>query len=177
MAINKKPLEEERRLFRECIGLQAKHNEAEIVKYARYMLNSIINGVVTEDGRLRNYDVIDYYSNITLSFEEFFNIIKSHLSLNEIRLFKKFCQYNASKEKVLINQFRNTRRIFYAQFDKYGKLIEGSGREIAEEEKAYIENFIKENELPEYQIVYETCIQRLKDYFGLEADKPKELVK
>ena len=43
MTINKKPLEEERRLFRECINIQEKNNEFEVADYARHMINAIIS--------------------------------------------------------------------------------------------------------------------------------------
>ena len=79
---------------------------------------------------------------------------------------------NESDIKVI----REEKRIFGLEYDKFGKIIEGSGREITKEETEKIINYLTDNEIPLNRKTYNAALKRyLNNYISFEETKKLKL--
>ena len=95
--------------YREVLARKREAFSEKVVELARRMAELIINGV-EENGKIRPFDIIDYYQLTTLDFNSFSSMIANRLSYNEIRAIKTFFKQNqlACKDRPIeIEKIRN----------------------------------------------------------------------
>lgn len=120
---------------------------ASIVKKIVLMLK---NGI-EENGVKRKFDILDYYQNTKLSFDNLTTIAVRICSKQELNLLKRFIKDNSKyttgvmhieetimKEKVEVNH----------QLDKNGMPIPGTGEIFDDESKIKIINYLRKNNIP-----------------------------
>lgn len=112
---------------------------------------SMLKNGIEENGVKRKFDILDYYQNTKLSFDNLTTIAVRICSKQELNLLKRFIKDNSKyttgvanieetimKEKVEINH----------QLDKNGMPIPGTGEIFDDESKIKIINYLKENNIP-----------------------------
>ena len=142
-----------------------KEERAKIVQMGKSIINAIKNGIILEDGRVRKFDIVDYYSLTALNFNELVYIIRDDLSVSEIKIIRKFQQAYEGVEPITLEMLFQTRRIYNVEFDEYRRIIPGSGREVTNEEKENIYNLMVSYNLPIINEVYEALLERWKHDF------------
>ena len=112
---------------------------------------SMLKNGIEENGVKRKFDILDYYQNTKLSFNNLTTIAVRICSKQELNLLKRFIKDNSKyttgvahieekimKEKVEVNH----------QLDKNGMPIPGTGEIFDDESKIKIINYLKENNIP-----------------------------
>jgi len=110
------------------------------------ILDKIKNGVVLEDGSIRQFTIIDYYRTLDLSFSETYKILEKNFSLEDIVLFRSFISVNSNFVKWIdasINNYYKSKVVLGVQFDENKKIIPNTGREITLDEKKIIIDYIR----------------------------------
>ncbi|MBO6195254.1 MAG: hypothetical protein J6O56_02765 [Bacilli bacterium] len=122
----------------------------------------LINGY-EENGKKRKFDIIDYYNITSIPLSNIVNIASKKLNRTQLYELKKIKngfmhsdKYNSSEEKAILEE----KRIVGVQFDKNGKIIEGSGREISLDEKKNILEFLKKNNISINRMTYNAALKR-----------------
>lgn len=136
--------------YKEKIENNMKQNFAINASIVKKIILMLKNGI-EENGALRKFDILDYYQNTKLSFDNFTKIAVQICSKQELNLLKKFIKDNSKytidtthieetimKEKVEINY----------QLDKNGMPIPGTGEIFDDESKIKIINYLKRNKIP-----------------------------
>lgn len=173
------PLYEEYKNFTKS---KSKQIFVSIISNGKKMVNELKNGVLLENGDVRDFDIIDYYNLTTLKLQEFLNIIKSELTPQEIVLYRRFANANGRINTLDLQQLYNQRQVFGVEFDKNNNPIMGTGREIQKEEKENIVNYLKESKLPLTINVYNAAFKRWKNgylnmptNFNLDSEQAKKI--
>lgn len=112
---------------------------------------SMLKNGIEENGVKRKFDILDYYQNTKLSFNNLTTIAVRICSKQELNPLKRFIKDNSKyttgvanieetimKEKVEINH----------QLDKNGMPIPGTGEIFDDESKIKIINYLKKNNIP-----------------------------
>jgi hypothetical protein len=69
------------------------------------------------------------------------------------------------------------KRVVGIQFDKFGKIIEGTGKEITIEEKEKIIKYLEKNNIPFNRMTYNAALKRYIDEFiNLDNEKTLKLI-
>ncbi len=136
--------------YKEKIENNMKQNFAINASIVRKIVSMIKNGV-EENGVLRKFDILDYYQNTKLSFDNFTKIAIQICSKQELNLLKRFIKDNSKyttytthieetimKEKIEINH----------RLDKNGMPIPGTGEIFDDESKIKIINYLRKNNIP-----------------------------
>ena len=79
--------------------------------------------------------------------------------------------YNSTEEKII----KDEKRVVGVQFDKFGKIIEGSGRIITDEEKNYLLDFLSKNGISINRKTYNAVLKRYLNGF-ISIDEEKKLI-
>ena len=143
---------------------------------AKYINNAIAvtellkTGIEDENGNVRDFDIIDYYSMSKTAPERLFEIagkaVKSLYDKEQYEKFSKFCLKHGTSAKITIKEIMG---IKHSVFDN------GVVREITEEEKLEAIRFLAENNIKLGSDVYFAAIKReLND--TLYFDEKKENV-
>lgn len=143
----------------------------ELLKTRRYnfileksleIVNLIINGIVV-DGKKRDFDILDYYEHTKMDFNEFLGLIKGKISLSEQKLVMRFVGKYHNNRELKSNEISNiykTQTIIDVEFDKYGNIIPGSGREITTEEKQNVIMYLNSKNIPITNSTYNIAFRR-----------------
>ncbi len=142
-----------------------KQEKIELVSFGHKIIDAIKNGITYPDGRVRRFDVIDFYRNTTFTMDELFYIIRSELSVENQKIYRKFQQFNDKKEPITLDHLHNHILVYNVKFDENNCIIPGSGREVTNEEKDNLYNMMIEWNLPIYKEVYEAALDRWKNDF------------
>ena len=136
--------------YKETTERNIKQNFAINASIVRKIVSMLKNGI-EENGVKRKFDILDYYQNTKLSFDNLNKIAVRICSKQELNPLKRFIKDNSKyttgvanieetimKEKVEINH----------QLDKNGMPIPGTGEIFDDESKIKIINYLKENNIP-----------------------------
>lgn len=131
-----------------------------LVAKCKKIIELIKNGV-EENGKKRDFDLVDYYRITALNFDELLNIIKSRIDATDYRVLKTFIAKNQNDKEMTpfdISNLYNTKTVVGVQFDAKRNIIPGTGREITKEEKQSIIMYLKKNNIrltnKTYNIIY-----------------------
>ena len=155
----------------------------DFVKKIKEMVNDITNGITLSDGKKRDFDLLDYYERIQLPLDEFLYKTNSKLSPLERKTVVSFVlKYKKDIPIGNLDIIYNMKQIVGVKFDEQGNVIPSSGREIMREEKDYIINYLKDNNIPLTNATYNTAVRRIAngalDTNEIElSDKKKNKVK
>ena len=116
---------------------------------------------IDNNGVKREFDIVDYYEYTKLSFDELLNITKGKLSSADYRILRMFIAKNKNDREMSANDIANiykNKTVVGVEFDKFGKVIPNTGREITLEEKQNIIRYLKRKNIPitnkTYNIIY-----------------------
>lgn len=136
--------------YKETTERNIKQNFAINASIVRKIVSMLKNGI-EENGVKRKFDILDYYQNTKLSFNNLTTIAVRICSKQELNLLKRFIKDNSKyaagvthieetimKEKVEVNH----------RLDKNGMPIPGTGEIFDDESKIKIINYLKENNIP-----------------------------
>lgn len=102
-----------------------------------------------------NFNILDYYLNthFRVDFERTFQIARTipDIDNSDLVMLRTFYKKNENYQKnnfVAIKTLMDSKRLIGCKYDDAGKYIEGTGRQITQEEKNDIIIFLKENNIP-----------------------------
>ena len=155
----------------------AKNNmSTELTKnQVKELLDKLTNGY-EENGEKRNFDVIDYFTITSIPASNIVSVSSKYLKPSQVSTIRKFVNFNKgftsgslTDEKTILSE----KRIVGVKFDKWGKIIEGSGREITEEEKLFLIDYLHSNYIPVNRFTYKAALNRYLNGLLVKEDVKK----
>lgn len=137
------------------------------VKVSSEMADKIRNGV-QENGRTRDFDIIDFYMLTNSTITEVQNELATLPSTKDNNLIKKFL----GKKTDISQNLSSSRFIIGVKYDEQGKIIPNSGREITQEEKMNCIAYLEKNDLLVNALTLKAAAKRYVNGFII-FEKPK----
>ena len=158
--------------------LKKMDKKEEIAVQLKKIVDGIKNGY-EENGRHRNFDVLDYLFITKTPINNVLIMSQGILSANEQLVLKKFkksyegCEkYKSADEKAILEE----KRIINLQYDAKGRLIENSGRLITDEEKEALLYYLSIKAINVNRMTYSAALKRyINDFIDIEKYKGKSL--
>lgn len=136
------------------------------------IVNKIKNGVL-ENGKVRNFDPLDYFSETRFDCRFVLRNLKER-NIDGFWKCKKFFErygYNQKIDKIS-NNILNERMIVNVELDRNNKPIPGTGIEITKEIKYGVIDYLEKNNIPLYDIVYYAALKRyINNMLNIDSDK------
>lgn len=148
---------------------QAETNQRKFFFQATNSIKSILpyikNGVKINNTTTRSFDILDYYLLTKLPIKStgrYINYMKEKAMIehNEYRDLKSFLSKNKNQSNLDIKQAMNAKIEVNTQKDKKGYPIAGSGRIINNEEKQKVIDYLKHNDIPLTNQLYNLALRR-----------------
>ena len=136
------------------------------------MTNMMLSGAELVNGKIRPFDIIDYYRITSLSFEEIEKMkLLQQLTSEQQRAWKKFKENNSSvptrsREKYLQDNYiknsetREVYRIINGRRVKMIERVEGTGEVVSMEEKLTVERYLNSLNVPVNEKSYAAIMRR-----------------
>ena len=137
-------------LYKEYI--KKKNNiDANSIKNINTIKEMIVNNV-KENNKQRKFELFDYFQQTTLNLQEFYELIESDLTHEELKIVKSFVINNISilRERQPLNRTRS--KLLFT--------IDGQTIATTKEDDAYIKRYLKENNLPIIEPLYVQAMRR-----------------
>ena len=115
-----------------------------------YRIKELIIHGIEDNGQIRNFELLDYFESTKLGLNEFLNIIIKNLSVNELRIVKRFVVENSKIIKS--RQFTHV--------DKLSFLIDGKVESVTIEDEENAISYLKENNIPLMNATYKQAVKR-----------------
>lgn len=140
--------------YKNLIDKQQNKRYLIILEKVKQIICYLKNGIESEKGVFRPFDIIDYYMITKLDFNALLKIINSdnNLTKEEFILLKKFIAKNKNNIKNKSNEITTILNPGSV------KIIEG--RIISQEEKELIVDFLKQNNIPSNSITFNIALKR-----------------
>ena len=163
--LSKSGLASDKELYDLCIEKINNDNEigsSDVNAVAFVIADYIINGV-NSDGRIRNFDLIDYYTLTNVNYNEICKSLEKKLERKDYVKIKRFFAANDKLCKFLMNSKKavDLDIEFNCKKDKDGFPIAGTGRKLTEEERIEILNLFDRYNIPLY--LFKVAIDRIKN--------------
>lgn len=116
------------------------------------LVNYIESGYTLSDGTVKEFDIIDYHIYTHYSLKELLNKAKNIIDEKDYAKLKSFSikyPFTAVWSDRTINNYYDTKLYFDTKMDDKGNII--SSRELTNENKEEILNFLMDNNVPIYQ--------------------------
>lgn len=143
------------------------------------VINQLQNGVLLEDGSIRDFDLIDYYEMMNIKPKEAVNLLKKYISNHQLVGLKIFSQrYLEDKELTPkdVSIKLNERLEINCQKDKRGIFVRGTGKVISDDEKLAVINYILNKRIPLTDGTYESGLARVKkNVFDLDKAENEKI--
>ena len=144
--------------------------------------DKIRTGIEMEDGRIREFDLIDYYMHTNIKPRSLLYILISNTNPKNLLPFKKFApryEHDFKLDEEWIKRKLKDRVIYGCKLDENKEIIENSGTEISETDKLFIIEYLKEHNVPITECTYMAGLIRFKKgVFKHKEDTPsKKLIK
>jgi len=143
------------------------------------IVRKLEDGVKTEDDSVREFDIIDYYMYTKLAPSKMVILLKKYANSPKLLFLKKFAckKYN---DYVLrpndIEKRLADRTIYNCKFDKNGKVIAGTGFEISDDDKIFVLEYLRQNNIPITDLTYAAGLRRFKNGVFKHKENEKELI-
>lgn len=144
--------------YKEKIDKQRNRRFAVIISMIYKLIDFIKNGILEEDGSIRQFDIIDYYLFTKIDFDFFLNTI------NEFNV-----KLTSEEYKILKTFFAKNKKAIKDNFKDIGKILDSNSiqivgnRIILLEEKQLIVKYLKDNKIPQNIITYNLCLRKYLD--------------
>ncbi len=119
-----------------------------ILKIGKEIAKFIKTGIKNEDGTLRKFDLLDYYTRIKISPDYLLRLIRKKLSNEEYVLYRTFMARYKNDKGLNIGDTINSKHII-------------NNREVTFDEKWQAINYLKENNMPITNSLYNSVIKRI----------------
>lgn len=141
------------RLFYEKYKENAKKNEEEKnLEIAKKIMYLIKYGIATNDGMIRNFNILDYYLITDMSFYKAFTYIKKFKNIEDIEIAREFFEKHKFVSPTSENLLLKARLILN---------VNNVQSEISYEEKAKAITYLKENNIPLSEPTYSIALKRI----------------
>lgn len=149
-----------------------KNNVVKRVELAKIVIDSIKNGVINDEGDIREFDIVDYYQLVKISPTRLYDTtveeLRNELDEESMKVFRSFVLKS-------LNDIKNTVKGIMEV--KHSVLVDGIVREITDEEKKSVLFYLKSNKIPLTANTYALTLRRyLNNELSMDG-KVKELVK
>lgn len=128
------------------------------------IINKLKNGIKIDDENTRQFDIIDYYQIINMPLNKFFSVAKKDKKVEDIILFNAFIKKNEmlglDLGKSGFSQIYDTKIEINLKKDIDGTPIPNTGRVVTLQEKEFIVNYLKNNNIPLYYKFYIVALKR-----------------
>lgn len=144
------------------------------------VINGLKNGVI-ENGKVREFDIVDYYDAVKVNIDELVKILKNsgNIDYEDIITLKLFASKNKLGKKLsdkAIEQIYQMEEEINLKKDSNGYLIPNTGRIITKEEKELVINYLIDNKIPLYSGIYAIALKKyLDNTLKIESNKSKKL--
>lgn len=161
-----------------------KSNEKATTDYLKNSINELsylIKNKVDDNGKLRDFDILDYFKITSLPINQIITMSFKYLSRSdqyELRnALQKYIKMNVLEtNEDDIREIMNETIIIGAEFDKRGKIIEGSGTLISNELKEKLISYLTDNGYPVNKATYRALYRRYNKGF-IKLDEKKDNIK
>ena len=136
----------------ERLKMQSSRNISILNNELSKIVYFIKNGVELEDGRVKEFDILDYCKLINLSLENmrcFLN--KSNLEMEDLKLIRKFLMQYRNFKMITKNYIYNEKNIV---------LVNDISHEVTIEEKEKVIEYLENNKIPLLNVTYNTALKR-----------------
>lgn len=140
-------------------------SDNEIKKQVELLKKLMVEGI-KENDKIRKFELLDYCTITKIDIGEFLELVINDLTIPELRIIKSFVKSN-------LNSYHNTHEIDTTN-EKIFYLINGKEIEATKEDKDYVVEYMKENEIPTSDIIYKQALRR---YMYFKEEEKKEFVK
>ena len=133
-----------------------------LISIGSEVLNKVKSGVIVND-EVKEFDLVDYYLLTDIPLKNVFAAIKNDFNIDDIKRFGRFYSpYSKSKElnERTINILLDSKEVFGVEVDGEGNPIKNSGREVSLEEKLYVLDYLKKNNIPLLDDTYRIALIR-----------------
>ena len=153
------------------------NNENWKLETAKKIVNLIQTGIEDENGYIRKFDILDYYQNINIApktlYDNTVDELGFYCSSKEIKDFNSFVIRSLSDKRVTVENIMDV---------KHMMIIDGEMREITDEEKLNVIQYLVSNKIRLTDDVYAIALKRyLEGTLDLnmksEDEKNKTLVR
>ena len=137
-------------------------NFAILMSKVSNLIQLIKNGI-EENGKKREFNIVDYYKYTSLSFDELIRIVNGKINSSDYRILRTFIAKHKNDKKLSPNDIHNLynqKDMIGIEFDGNGNVIPGTGREITKEEKEKIIKYLKSNNIPITNKTYNIIFKR-----------------
>lgn len=146
------------------IKFEANQRYLDFIFQINEVIELIKNGVIEENGNVREFNLLDYYLIIKLNNETVFDIGKKVLDNQEMNLLRKFIGKNSTNvifyDSINLKKLLDEKVEINCQKDKKGFPIPGTGKIITREEKQSIIDYLMENRVPLNSKTYDIALKR-----------------
>ena len=136
-------------------------NYRNMTSICKEIIDYINNGIL-ENGAVRSFDLLDYYHITKCDRTTILKILKE-TSPKDVKIYGAFLRrYQNSKllNESQVEEILNSKQTIGIEFDKNNNPILGTGYIVTQEEKENIFNYLKENNIPLYDDVYNIALKR-----------------
>ena len=143
-----------------------------LAKIEAYKIIECIKNGIYDGNVRREFDIIDYYKKFDVDPMRIFEMSKSELNCEEFTLLSKFSRQANINDGFVYEDIFRTSYSYGAKFDTNGKLIPNSLKELTEEEKNMLVNYLNENNIPINKTTYYTLLNHyIKGYTNFDEYK------
>lgn len=149
-------------------------SKEEIQRELKELATKIQRGII-ENGKLRKFDILDYYDITDIPLSKINDYLKDNVTPSDERIIKKFKRLHIDADATSENQERQIYNEVYrygVEFDNYGRLIENSGKVITDKEKQIMIDYLKSKGIKVNMTTYIALRNRyVKGLFTIDEDK------
>lgn len=161
----------------EEIKNRQKQQYAVIVIKLENIIDCIKNGIV-ENGVTRPFDIVDYFRQTSISFENLVSLGQQNLSNEENKILKRFVAQNknySNENTAFSKEILSQKVIINTKKDEKGNLIPNSGEEVTIETKQNVLNYLKRYHIPINAKTYNIVFRRYLSGEIILDDKEEEI--
>ncbi|MBP3840580.1 MAG: hypothetical protein IK997_00480 [Bacilli bacterium] len=145
------------------------------------IVKCIETGVENEDGSIREFDIIDYYTYTKLPPIKMVLLLRKYVNSPNLLFLKKFANKNDNDFVLRKNDIERRladRTVYNCKLDENGKIIPDSGIEISDVDKLFIFDYLRKNNIPVTDLTYAAGLRRFKRgiFKHKESETEKELI-
>lgn len=160
-----------------------KNNEKAVENYLKNSivdLSILIKNKVDDNGKLREFDILDYFKTTSLPLNQVLNMSFKYLNRadqkelrDKLQRYTKLNVFETSDDDI--KHILDEVVIVGAEFDKRGKMIEGSGTLISKELKEKLISYLRDNGYPINKVTYKALFKRYNNGFINLNEKNKNV--
>ena len=148
-------------LYEQKVLSVKQNNYRNMASICKKIMDGINNGIL-ENGAIRSFDLLDYYHITNCDRTTILKILKE-VSPKDVKIFGAFLR--RYQNSILLNESQveeilNSKQTIGIEFDKNNNPILGTGYIVTQEEKEIVLNYLREQNIPLYDDVYNIALKK-----------------